>query len=149
MQVYQNKEGMKTMPKITSVQNGVVSVQTANGEIQNFQAADLSFTPTIGDEVEILHYNGKDTLQKRTEMYNTYTPPVNHPLNKKRVNKIAYCLLAFFLGLFGAHKFYAGKIGLGIVYLLFCWTFIPGIVAFVEMIIGISKEADAYGNILV
>lgn len=137
------------MPKITSVQNGVVSVQTANGEIQNFQAADLSFTPTIGDEVEILHYNGKDTLQKRTEMYNTYTPPVENPLNKKEVDKIVYCLLAFFLGGFGAHKFYAGKIGLGIVYLLFFWTGIPSIVAFFEMIVGICKKASASGKILV
>ena len=140
---------MKAMSKITSVQNGTVSVQTASGEIQNFQAADLSFTPTIGDEVEILHYNGKDTLQKRTEMYNTYTPPVENPLNKKEVDKIVYCLLAFFLGGFGAHKFYAGKIGLGIVYLLFFWTGIPSIVAFFEMIVGICKKASASGKILV
>lgn len=137
------------MSKITSVQNGTVSVQTASGEIQNFQAADLSFTPAVGDEVEILHYNGKDTLQKRTEMYNTYTPPVENPLNKKEVDKIVYCLLAFFLGGFGAHKFYAGKIGLGIVYLLFFWTGIPSIVAFFEMIVGICKKASASGKILV
>ena len=46
----------------------------------------------------------------------------------KEVNKLAYVLLAFFVGSFGIHKFYAGKTGMGIVYLLFCWTGIPGII---------------------
>lgn len=41
-------------------------------------------------------------------------------------------LLALFLGGIGGHKFYLGQVGLGVVYLLFSWTFIPGIVAFIE-----------------
>lgn len=49
-------------------------------------------------------------------------------------NKITAALLAFFLGGFGAHKFYLGEVKLGLVYLVFCWTFIPGIVAFFEFI---------------
>nr|WP_276772533.1 NINE protein [Anaerococcus hydrogenalis] len=60
---------------------------------------------------------------------------------------MAYVLLAFFLGGIGAHKFYAGKTGAGIVYLIFCWTFIPGIIAFIEFIIGLTKPADEFGNI--
>jgi len=43
-------------------------------------------------------------------------------------------LLALLLGGIGAHKFYLGQAGLGILYLLFCWTFIPAIVAFIEAI---------------
>lgn len=50
-------------------------------------------------------------------------------------NKIAAGLLGIFLGGLGIHKFYMGKIGLGILYLLFCWTFIPGFVGFIEGII--------------
>ncbi len=42
-------------------------------------------------------------------------------------------LLALFLGGLGAHKFYMGHIGLGVLYLLFFWTFIPAIVALVEI----------------
>lgn len=41
-------------------------------------------------------------------------------------------LLAVFLGGFGAHHFYLGRVGLGVLYLCFCWTLIPSIVALVE-----------------
>lgn len=50
-------------------------------------------------------------------------------------NRIVAIVLAFFLGGFGVHKFYLGRIGWGVIYLLFCWTFIPTIVAFIEFII--------------
>ncbi|MDD3114217.1 MAG: TM2 domain-containing protein [Anaerovibrio sp.] len=66
----------------------------------------------------------------------------------KVVNKTVYILLALFLGGFGAHKFYTGRIGLGILYLVFFWTWIPGIIAAIEAIyVGIKKNSDAYGNI--
>ena len=44
-------------------------------------------------------------------------------------------LLALFLGSFGIHKFYLGRTGWGIAYLLFCWTFIPGVIALIEGLI--------------
>ena len=50
-------------------------------------------------------------------------------------SKIAAGLLAIFLGGLGIHKFYLGKIGLGILYLLFCWTAIPAFVGVIEGII--------------
>lgn len=49
-------------------------------------------------------------------------------------SRITAAILAFLLGGFGAHKFYLGKIGQGILYLVFFWTAIPAIVAFVECI---------------
>ena len=52
-------------------------------------------------------------------------------------------VLALFLGGIGGHKFYLGRVGQGILYLLFCWTFIPALVAFLEMIgYAITNEAD-------
>ncbi len=60
--------------------------------------------------------------------------------------KIIYVLLALFLGEFGLHKFYAGKTGTGILYLIFCWTFIPGFIGVVEGILAILKPADQDGN---
>lgn len=41
-------------------------------------------------------------------------------------------LLAVFLGGLGAHRFYMGQTGAGILYAIFFWTFIPGIVALIE-----------------
>lgn len=50
-------------------------------------------------------------------------------------SKVVAAILAFLLGGFGIHKFYLNQIGMGIIYLLFCWTFIPAIIAFIEFII--------------
>ena len=41
-------------------------------------------------------------------------------------------LLAIFLGGIGAHKFYLGRVSLGVIYLLFCWTLIPAIIGLIE-----------------
>ena len=41
-------------------------------------------------------------------------------------------LLALFLGGLGVHKFWQGKTTLGVLYLLFCWTGIPALIALIE-----------------
>ena len=65
----------------------------------------------------------------------------------KTVNKIAYGIIAILIGDFGIHRFYAGKWVSGILYLLFFWTFIPGILGLVEGILALVKEDDGHGNI--
>ena len=47
-------------------------------------------------------------------------------------SKLAAALFAIFLGGIGVHKFYLGKVGLGVVYFLFCWTGIPALVGIIE-----------------
>ena len=61
-------------------------------------------------------------------------------------SRIVAAILAFFLGGFGIHKFYLGRIGWGIVYLLFCWTFIPSIVAFIEFIIYLCTSDEDFAR---
>ncbi|MBF7682187.1 TM2 domain-containing protein [Acinetobacter sp. B5B] len=65
-------------------------------------------------------------------------------------NRFIAALLAFFLGGFGVHKFYLGQTGWGIVYLIFCWTFIPYLISFIEFIIYLctsdEKFAAKYGE---
>lgn len=47
-------------------------------------------------------------------------------------SKVAAGILGIFSGEIGVHKFYLGKTGMGILYLCFCWTCIPGFVGFAE-----------------
>ena len=50
-------------------------------------------------------------------------------------NKTTAALLSFFLGFFGVQKFYLGQGGKGILYVLFCWTYIPYFLSIIEGII--------------
>lgn len=59
-------------------------------------------------------------------------------------NRIVAALIAFFVGGFGVHQFYLGKKGKGIAYLLFFWTFIPSILAFIDFFILIFMEENEF-----
>ncbi|MFZ1010708.1 MAG: NINE protein, partial [Candidatus Sulfotelmatobacter sp.] len=73
------------------------------------------------------------------------TVPTQHHDGPKR---LAACLLALFLGMLGAHKFYLGEITMGLIYLL-CGTigwaliFPPMIIAVVSLIEGIMYLAQS------
>jgi len=68
-------------------------------------------------------------------------------------NRAIAVVLALVLGSFGAHKFYLGSVGLGVVYLLLCWTFIPGIIGFIEglyyVMMGEAEFQARYSNVSV
>lgn len=68
---------------------------------------------------------------------------------KRKVNKSLYVLLAIFLGGLGIHKFYAGKTGVGIIYLIFSWTFIPMILSLFNVIAVLGIPSDENGNIYI
>jgi TM2 domain-containing membrane protein YozV/Tfp pilus assembly major pilin PilA len=61
---------------------------------------------------------------------------------RRPANKSVLLLLTFFLGGFGIHRFYLGNYFLGILYLLFFWTLIPGLIALVECIVFLFKSSD-------
>ena len=61
-------------------------------------------------------------------------------------DKTTAALLAFFLGGIGVHKFYLGKSVQGIMYLIFSWTLIPSIIAFIEFIIYLSMDLDKFNQ---
>lgn len=67
----------------------------------------------------------------------------------KRVSKVTYVLLALFLGGIGIHNFYGGHVGLGVLFVMFCWTGIPAVAALVQGVIAICKDSDADGCIYV
>lgn len=71
---------------------------------------------------------------RHTPYYNGVDP--NWPVK----SKIAAGVLGIVLGGLGIHKFYLGRIGLGILYILFCWTGIPSIIGLVEGIIYLCTD---------
>lgn len=61
-------------------------------------------------------------------------------------DKTAAALLAFFLGGIGVHRFYLNQVGLGFLYLLFSWTFIPFIVAFIDFIVFLAMDKRSFDH---
>lgn len=61
-------------------------------------------------------------------------------------NRVTAAVLAFFLGGFGAHRFYLGHIITGLIYLVFCWTFIPAIIAFFEGIYFLMQSDSEFAR---
>ena len=57
--------------------------------------------------------------------YNVYYPSTQR-------DELLGILLAVLLGSFGAHHFYLRRNGLGVLYLVFFWTGIPGILGIIE-----------------
>ena len=51
----------------------------------------------------------------------------------KKKDPTTALLLCLILGGIGAHEFYLNNINKGVVYLLFCWTFIPAFVALIQL----------------
>lgn len=88
---------------------------------------------------------------------NKYPPPIpqvvyvqqpNQPEQYKPItcskSKVAAGVLALFLGGIGIHKFYLGRIGQGIIYLLLSWTFLPMIIAFFEGIYYFGMDESTF-----
>lgn len=151
------------MAKIIEIRQDIVSIGTDYNTIEEVRASELSFVPHLGDEVEIFKTDTRMIVSKVEKKSDFPAGGININMNQaqsqqvaapiyasgKVVNKVAYVVFAILLGGIGLHKFYSGKIGMGILYLIFCWTSIPSIIGLVEGIIAALKPADANGNIVV
>jgi TM2 domain-containing membrane protein YozV len=71
-------------------------------------------------------------------------PQVQVPQSIK--SKGTAAVLAILLGGLGAHKFYLGQPGWGIIYLIFCWTFIPEALGIIEGIIYLTMSDTTFAQ---
>lgn len=62
----------------------------------------------------------------------------------RSAEQVIAALLAFFLGTFGIHKFYTGRIFWGFVYLLLCWTSIPTILGIIEGVVYLLRSPESF-----
>ena len=147
------------MAQIIKIKDGIVYVGMPTGQIIEVKRTSIDSEPQVGASVNV-YGTGDNVIITQTltsavvnnvnqQLQNINSQSLIIPPYSRPVNKIAYALLALFVGGFGIHKFYAGKTGMGILYLVFFWTFIPAIVAFIEAIIALTKPADQYGNIYI
>ena len=61
-------------------------------------------------------------------------------------SRLAAALFAIFLGGIGIHKFYLGKVGQGILYLVFFWTFIPAVIGLIEGIVLLVSTDEEFAR---
>lgn len=148
------------MAKIVKLDSSEVVIATDEKEIIRVPYEELDWRPEVHDEVEIFKdgesliitrvKNSSNSVEDKIHInvVNTQNQQVSTSQSGRVVNKLVYVLLALFLGGLGAHKFYSGKTLMGILYLLFSWTFIPSVLGFIEAIIGALKPSDSNGNIV-
>ncbi|MBK5095808.1 MAG: NINE protein [Deltaproteobacteria bacterium] len=58
--------------------------------------------------------------------------------------RVAAAIFAILLGSFGVHRFFLGQIGWGILYVLFCWTFIPAVAGLIEGILYLTMSEEEF-----
>lgn len=90
---------------------------------------DCIICPKCGKQVEQLKQEQPNVVINNT---NTNQNTINGNMSVRMRNKWVALALCFFLGVIGAHKFYEGKNGMGILYLFTVGLF--GIGVFVDFI---------------
>lgn len=61
-------------------------------------------------------------------------------------DKSTAAILALFMGTIGVHKFYLGRIGAGIAYLIFSFTFIPAILGVIDFFVLALMDQDEFNR---
>jgi TM2 domain-containing membrane protein YozV len=79
--------------------------------------------------------------------------PIGQPIGQPLANpyapaksRVTAGVLGIVLGGLGIHKFYLGKTGLGVAYVLFFWTYIPAIIGLVEGIIYLTQNDQDFAT---
>lgn len=83
-------------------------------------------------------YAAQPTYQQQPPAQPQYTPQTN---GKSRTTA---AILGIILGGIGVHHFYLGHTGKGILYLIFCWTYIPALIGFIEGIIYLTQSDEEF-----
>lgn len=97
------------------------------------QVEEVKQSSSSNTQPNIVINNANSNVNQNNNMLG-YTP--------KPKNRWVALLLCFFFGIFGAHKFYEGKIGMGILYLFTGGLFIVG--CFIDFIAILFKPTVYY-----
>ena len=134
------------MAKIIEISSEKISIGMDNGTVKEVSSESLNFVPHIGDLVEVFE-TGSKTIVSKVETKETPAAQPNIIINNTNTNsnvntntninggfggrpknKWVAIVLCLCLGVLGAHKFYEGKIGMGILYLCTAGLCLVGVV---------------------
>lgn len=132
-----------------------VDITAGEGQISGDDGQRYVFRPEdwadrVGPKVgALIDFEAEGRQAKRIyRQPGTYTAKPAAPKTDR--NQIVAALLAFFLGIFGVHRFYLGRIGSGVVMLLLTCTFfgvaITGIWAFVDFVRYLIMSEDEFAR---
>lgn len=105
----------------------------------NKVAMDAVICPKCGKQLEELK-TAQDNSNPQVIINNNNT--MNGAYEKKKCDKWIALLLCIFLGVWGGHKFYEGKVGLGILYLFTAGLL--GIGVIIDLIVILCKPNPYY-----
>lgn len=115
-------------------------------EMRDGHSLTADMTDTLGELTQRAWDRGsQDENSLMAEMTDTQRILFVTQMNGVRKSRITGFVLTFFLGGFGAHHFYLGRIGLGVLYAIFIWTGIPSIIGIIEMFF-IGERVDLYNQ---
>jgi TM2 domain-containing membrane protein YozV len=107
----------------------------------------FTFEPVVGDEVKV-YQSGDNVAVLKVDASSKNNLDIASrvkqwfPQSSATVKKTPYCVLAILLGRFGVHKFYAGKMSEGILYVVLSIIGISPILSFVDFVIALTKKAN-------
>ena len=78
-----------------------------------------------------------------SQIYAPNSPQAMQPYRPKK-DKLTAGLLGMLVGSLGIHHFYLGNIGAGILSVLFCWTYIPALIGFIQGIIFLCMSDEEF-----
>lgn len=108
----------QTSTRTTTIVNGRVSNQDFSDIVSNLNINVNQINNNVNNNADVVYTSNK--------------------------SKTTAGILGILLGGFGIHKFYLGRIGWGIVYLLFSWTYIPALIGLIEGIIYLSSSEQSF-----
>lgn len=118
--------------------SGEGQISGEDGHRYTFMPSDWSDArgPAVGARIDFAAEGSRALRIFRLPDLATPTPASAAPAHDR--NKYVAAVLAFFLGVFGIHRFYLGRIGSGIAMLVVTMTlvgmFVTGLWAFIDMV---------------